>query len=252
MARSQPLMAVLVDGDNIGPKHLGGVRARLERIADVATCRVYADWSLPAMAGWRDQVLNLGATPIQQFRSVAGKNAIDSALIIDGMDLLHGGCYDAFAIVSSDSDYTRLAIRFREAGRRVFGVGYAHTPRPFQKACHEFMAIEDLNADRLAEGGAIRGSADVKTLVQRALEVAVPTQGVVSLSRLSDLLHTQNPGFSVKQYGARTLSQLLETAGFELVAAGTNRVAVRLTGARLLEIGSSRPAFSPTERKTAD
>ncbi len=245
-------MAVLVDGDNIGPKHLGWVRARLDRIADVATCRVYADWSLPAMAGWRDQVLNLGATPIQQFRSVAGKNAIDSALIIDGMDLLHGGCYDAFAIISSDSDYTRLAIRFREAGRRVYGVGYAHTPRPFQKACHEFLSIEELNADGLEAAGPARGPSDVRALVQRALKAAVPTQGVVSLSSLSDLLHAENPGFSVKRFGARTLSELLEAAGFELVAAGTNRVALRLPGGPLLELGASRPGVFPGERKAAD
>ncbi len=252
MARSQPLMAVLVDGDNIGPKHLGGVRSRLERVADVATCRVYADWSLPAMAGWRDQVLNLGATPIQQFRSVAGKNAIDSALIIDGMDLLHGGSYDAFAIVSSDSDYTRLAIRFREGGRRVYGVGYAHTPRPFQKACHEFWSIEELNTARIPNAAGVPGGPEVRGLVRRALEAAVPVQGVVSLSRLSDLLHAQNPDFSVKRFGARTLSELLDSAGFELVAAGTNRVALRVGQGRLLGLGASREATRPPDRQVAD
>src|SRR4026208_1836052 len=137
-------LAVLIDADNVP---YSNVKEMFEEIAKYGTPtfkRIYADWTKPTVAGWKKVLLENATTPIQQYSYSTGKNASDSALIIDAMDILYTGKVDGFCVVSSDSDFTRLATRLREAGMKVFGMGEQKTPSPFRAACDKFIYIEIL------------------------------------------------------------------------------------------------------------
>src|SRR5436305_12958130 len=137
-------LAVLIDADNIPYTH---VKSMLEEIAKYGTPtfkRIYADWTKPHIVGWKNVLLENAITPIQQYSYSSGKNSSDSALIIDAMDILYTGKVDGFCIVSSDSDFTRLATRLREAGMKVIGIGEKKTLNPFITACDKFVYIEIL------------------------------------------------------------------------------------------------------------
>lgn len=140
-------LAVLIDADNVP---YSNIKEMLEEIAKYGTPtfkRIYADWTKPTVSGWKGVLLESAITPIQQYSYTSGKNATDSAMIIDAMDILYSGRVDGFCIVSSDSDFTRLAIRLREAGMKVFGIGQKKTPVPFISACDKFIYIEILKAE---------------------------------------------------------------------------------------------------------
>ena len=143
MSDSRPI-AILIDGDNAQPSLIEHVLAETAKYGIVTTRRVYGDWTTPQMTGWKDSLNSFAVQPMQQFRYTVGKNATDSALIIDAMDLLHGGTVGGFCIVSSDSDYTRLATRIREQGLFVMGVGRSDTPKAFVNACEVFVYTENL------------------------------------------------------------------------------------------------------------
>jgi len=139
-------LAVLIDADNVP---YSNIKEMLEEIAKYGTPtfkRIYADWTKPTVSGWKGVLLESAITPVQQYSYTSGKNATDSAMIIDAMDILYSGRVDGFCIVSSDSDFTRLAIRLREAGMKVFGIGQKKTPVPFISACDKFIYIEILKA----------------------------------------------------------------------------------------------------------
>jgi uncharacterized LabA/DUF88 family protein len=139
-------LAVLIDADNVPYSH---IKEMLEEIAITGTPtikRIYADWTRPTLAGWKNVLLENAITPIQQYSYTTGKNSSDSALIIDAMDILYSEKVDGFCIVSSDSDFTRLATRLREAGMKVIGIGEKKTPSPFIKACDKFVYIEILKS----------------------------------------------------------------------------------------------------------
>ena len=139
-------LAVLIDADNISPKY---VKVILDEAASfgVAACkRIYGDWSDARLKSWKDVLLNNSIIPIQQYSYTTGKNSTDSAMIIDAMDILYSGTCDGFVLVSSDSDFTRLAIRLREAGKKVYGMGEKKTPNPFIVACDKFVYIEVIRA----------------------------------------------------------------------------------------------------------
>src|SRR6195952_312461 len=141
-------LAVLIDADNVP---YANVKQMFEEIAKYGTPtfkRIYGDWTSPGKSGWKSVLLPNAITPIQQYSYTTGKNASDSALIIDAMDILYTGKVDGFCIVSSDSDFTRLATRLREAGMRVFGMGERKTPTPFISACDKFIYIEILKEER--------------------------------------------------------------------------------------------------------
>lgn len=141
-------LAVLIDADNVPYSH---TKEMLEEIAKYGTPtfkRIYADWTKPTVSGWKGVLLESAITPVQQYSYTSGKNATDSAMIIDAMDILYSGRVDGFCIVSSDSDFTRLAIRLREAGMKVFGIGQKKTPVPFIAACDKFIYIEILSIDK--------------------------------------------------------------------------------------------------------
>src|SRR5215218_5875973 len=135
-------LAVLIDADNVP---YANVKEMFEEIAKYGTPtfkRIYADWTKPTVSGWKGVLLESAITPVQQYSYTSGKNATDSAMIIDAMDILYSGKIDGFCIVSSDSDFTRLAIRLREAGMKVFGIGEKKTPVPFISACDKFIYME--------------------------------------------------------------------------------------------------------------
>src|SRR3954470_2178427 len=144
-------LAVLIDADNVP---YSNIKEMLEEIAKYGTPtfkRIYADWTKPTVSGWKGVLLESAITPVQQYSYTVGKNATDSAMIIDAMDILYTGRVDGFCIVSSDSDFTRLAIRLREAGMFVIGMGEQKTPEPFITACDKFIYIEILSPDEGAD-----------------------------------------------------------------------------------------------------
>ena len=143
-------LAVLIDADNIPHDRLSGMMKEIARYGTPTIKRIYGDWTKPDLRGWKNLLLTNALTPIQQYRYTVGKNATDSAMIIEAMDMLYAGNVDGFFIVSSDSDFTRLALRLRESGKRVFGMGERKTPKPFIVACDKFIYIEiiDVTADK--------------------------------------------------------------------------------------------------------
>ena len=138
-------LAVLIDADNVPYSNVKGMMEEIAKLGTPTTKRIYADWTKPNANGWKNVLLEHAITPIQQYSYTVGKNSSDSALIIDAMDLLYSGKLDGFCIVSSDSDFTRLAIRLRESGMKVIGIGEQKTPKPFISACDRFIFIEVLD-----------------------------------------------------------------------------------------------------------
>src|SRR3984885_16013515 len=139
-------LAVLIDADNIPYSNVKGMMEEIAKYGTPTFKRIYGDWTKPTLSGWKTVLLENAITPIQQYSYTSGKNSSDSAMIIDAMDILYSGRADGFCIVSSDSDFTRLATRLREAGMKVFGIGEKKTPLPFIKACDKFIYIEILKA----------------------------------------------------------------------------------------------------------
>lgn len=144
---SQKKLAVLIDADNTQPSIIDALLAEIAKYGIASVRRIYGDWTTPNLRGWKDVLLEQAIQPIQQFRYTVGKNATDSALIIDAMDLLYTEKLDGFCIVSSDSDFTRLASRIREAGLIVYGFGEKKTPKAFLGACDKFVYTEILRED---------------------------------------------------------------------------------------------------------
>ncbi|MBI2539650.1 MAG: NYN domain-containing protein, partial [Deltaproteobacteria bacterium] len=144
---SQKKLAVLIDADNTPPAIIDALLAEIAKYGVASVRRIYGDWTTPNLRGWKDVLLEQAIQPIQQFRYTVGKNATDSALIIDAMDLLYTEKLDGFCIVSSDSDFTRLASRIREAGLIVYGFGEKKTPKAFVGACDKFVYTEILRED---------------------------------------------------------------------------------------------------------
>lgn len=135
-------LAVLIDADNVPYSNVKGVMEEIAKYGTPTFKRIYGDWTRPTVTGWKNVLLENAITPIQQYSYTSGKNSSDSALIIDAMDILYSGKVDGFCIVSSDSDFTRLATRLREAGMKVFGIGQKKTPNPFIVACDKFIYME--------------------------------------------------------------------------------------------------------------
>src|SRR3954451_24867527 len=168
-------VAVLIDCDNISWQLGGAVLAEAAKTGTLGVKRGYGDWSSPYLSGWKSQLPVYAIQPMQQSAYIAGKNATDSALIIDAMDLLYSGNVDVFFIVSSDSDFTRLAMRLRESGRRVYGIGARKTPSAFQNACDRFTYVEVLIGGDAAETAeAPTRTTATKTAAKKATKKATP------------------------------------------------------------------------------
>jgi uncharacterized LabA/DUF88 family protein len=223
--RTNPLsdlrLAVLIDAENVPSAN---VKAMMEEIAKYGTPtfkRIYGDWTNPRVTGWKAVLLDNAITPIQQYSYTSGKNATDSAMIIDAMDILYTGRVDGFCIVSSDSDFTRLAIRLREAGMKVFGMGEQKTPSAFTSACDRFIYIEILDsvedekevAQKPPKSKKNVSSSDKKliNLISGSINDLADEDGWTFLGELGNLLIKKQPSFDARNYGFNKLLPLIKS-----------------------------------------
>ena len=205
-------LAILIDGDNAQPSLIEHVLAETAKYGLVTTRRIYGDWTTSEMSGWKESLNSFALQPIQQFRYTTGKNSTDSAMIINAMDLLHAGSVRGFCIVSSDSDYTRLATRIREQGLFVMGVGKSTTPKAFVNACEVFVYTENL-APQAGKSAKVKvlGSSDWTERVTNAIEIADPEGGWVLLATVGTNLRQLDPAFDPRSFGHKKLSLLIKS-----------------------------------------
>ena len=227
-------LAVLIDADNAQPSITEGLLAEVAKYGTAHVKRAYGDWTAPNLRGWKDRLLAQSIQPIQQFAYTTGKNATDAAMVIDAMDLLYSGRFDGFCLVSSDSDFTRLAARLRESGMTVYGFGERKTPKPFVAACDKFIYVENLRfTDEVhdAGGGAsekqarpkpataaqLKNDAALVSLLRNAVEAASDDDGWAPLAAVGNILTNQRPDFDSRNYGYGKLSDLINaTTLFEI------------------------------------
>jgi uncharacterized protein (TIGR00288 family) len=214
-------IALLIDADNVSAKYFKAIMDELSKYGTVTIKRIYGDWTLTLHAKWKDALLENSITPIQQFGYTQGKNATDSAMIIDAMDILYSNSVDCFCIVSSDSDFTRLAARIRESGLRVIGMGEKKTPTPFRKACDIFTVLELLMRDksktRKPRRGKTQNGPNASMLTKEEVEEAVVEivtdnmnrDKATGLGEIGSRLQKRHPDFDVRNYGTSQLIKLL-------------------------------------------
>jgi uncharacterized LabA/DUF88 family protein len=208
-------LAVLIDADNARPSAVEGLLAEVAKYGVAGVRRIYGDWTTPNLAGWKTVLLDHSIQPVQQFRYTVGKNATDSAMIIDAMDLLHSRRLDGFCIVSSDSDFTGLARRIREDGLLVIGFGERKTPRPFVAACDRFIFTELLAPEapgRESTGGTTKDlatDARLAGLIRGAVEAASDDTGWAHLGAVGSNIANRSPEFDARTYGYGKLSDLI-------------------------------------------
>lgn len=212
-------MAVLIDGDNIPSAHVKEMMEEITKYGNPTIKRIYGDWTRPGLTKWKNILLENAITPIQQYGYTKGKNATDSAMIIDAMDILYSGKVDGFCLVSSDSDFTRLATRLREAGMQVIGIGEKKTPNPFIVACDKFVYIEVLknNSEEVIESKeTIKPSVDKITgkdikLISSTINDLSDDDGWAFLGDVGSLLQKKQPNFDSRNYGFEKLTPLIKS-----------------------------------------
>jgi hypothetical protein len=208
-------LAVLIDADNAQASIVVELLAEISRYGSATVKRAYGDWTTPNLKGWKDHLHKHAIQPIQQFRYTSGKNATDSSLIIDAMDLLHSGRFEGFCLVSSDSDFTRLATRLRESGVGVYGFGEAKTPEPFVSACDRFIYTEILRP-KPGQQSVPKGlaSAPLAEIIRPAVEGSVRENGWAPLSAVGSILLKTHPSFDSRNYGFPKLGELVRKQSF--------------------------------------
>ena len=220
--------AVLIDSDNISAKYIAGILAEMTKYGIITYKRIYGDWTSSHTTKWKKELLENSITPIQQFSNTTGKNATDSALIIDAMDILYTGSVDGFCIVSSDSDFTRLASRLRESGMDVIGMGEEKTPRSFRAACSVFTSLEVLtdsdedsatSEDGEGSGGNKKATAKNENAIKKStiekdiIDIIIESENKGQEAGLADIgnrLIKKYPDFDVRNYGYSRLSKFME------------------------------------------
>ena len=207
-------LAVLIDADNAQSSIIQELLAEVSRHGVASVKRAYGDWTTTNLKGWKDMLHRMAIQPIQQFSYTAGKNSTDSSLIIDAMDLLHSGKLDGFCLVSSDSDFTRLATRIREAGLVVYGFGETKTPEAFVAACDRFVYTEILRPQvvevaKLPAQEAKAPAPALRPMVSQAVTAAAREDGWASLSLVGSFLLKTNPSFDPRNYGCQKLGELM-------------------------------------------
>jgi uncharacterized LabA/DUF88 family protein len=209
-------LAVLIDADNAQPSIVEGLLSEIAKYGTANVKRIYGDWTLPSLKGWKESLLEYSIQPIQQFGYTSGKNSTDSALIIDAMDLLYTGKFDGFCIVSSDSDFTKLASRIREAGLLVYGFGERKTPKAFVSACDKFIFTEVLRTKDEASGDLnrrtandLKGDAKLVNLLRNAVEASSDDSGWAQLGPVGSNIAKQSPEFDPRNYGYAKLGELV-------------------------------------------
>lgn len=252
-----PLLAVLIDADNISAKYAEAMFEEITTLGEASIRRIYGDFSGGGPQGWsKDKLANLAIVPFQQFANTTGKNASDISLVIDAMDILHSGRFDGFVLISSDSDFTRLASRIREQGLDVFGMGMRKTPAAFVKACKRFIYVENLLPDTgkadtaKKERGGRSGTAakedtkeaqtpasvseapaeteDPTKLIIRAMDAINQDDDWYLLGQIGQYITAAKPDFDTRSYGKRKLSDLVKSLPlFETRRGEGNQVEVR-------------------------
>jgi uncharacterized LabA/DUF88 family protein len=221
-------IAMLIDGDNAQAGLLSQMLVESGRYGQVTVRRIYGDWTTTSMNSWKETLNFHAFQPIQQFRYTIGKNATDSAMIIDAMDILHSGVVDGFCLISSDSDYTRLATRIRETGIFVMGIGEKKTPKPFVNACDVFVYTENLMVekkptppprppkgeskkikDETKDDKEEKDDLDPMPVLSQAFEMAVQQDGWASLANFGNALYQVDPSFDPRTYGHKQLSKMM-------------------------------------------
>jgi len=239
-------LAILIDADNVPSRLINGILEEIAKYGVPTFKRIYADWTKPHVAGWKAVLLDHAITPVQQYSYTTGKNSSDSALIIDAMDILYTGRVDGFCVVSSDSDFTRLATRLREAGMKVFGMGEQKTPSPFRAACDKFIYIEILDQQeastkqiklsdlRKKEKVISKADKNLVNLVTSSINDIADENGWAFLGDLGNMLLKKRPDFDPRNYGFEKLLQLIRSLGlFEIDERESGRRNIKLVYIRV-------------------
>jgi len=217
-------LAVLIDADNVPYSNVKGMMEEIAKYGTPTIKRIYADWTKPTVSGWKGVLLENAITPIQQYSYTTGKNATDSAMIIDAMDILYSEKVEGFCIISSDSDFTRIAMRLREAGMKVYGIGERKTPSPFIAACDKFTYIEIINAPlkgttEIKVGGvhekehrAPSQTVDAETLnlIEMSINDVADENGWEFLADVGNLINKKQPDFDPRNFGFYKLTHLIK------------------------------------------
>ena len=238
-------LAVLIDADNVPYSNVKGVMEEITKYGTPTFKRIYGDWTKPTVSGWKNVLLENAITPIQQYSYTSGKNSSDSALIIDAMDILYSGKVDGFCIISSDSDFTRLATRLREAGMKVFGIGQKKTPNPFIVACDKFIYMEIIpvfgaeteevnTAKTKSHKPAPKPAVDklnkeTLKLIAHTINDLADENGWAFLGDVGNLLLKKQPDFDPRNYGFQKLTPLIKSASqFEIDKRETDKAGIKL------------------------
>jgi len=222
-------LAVLIDADNVSYTNVKGMLEEIAKYGTPTFKRIYGDWTKPQLSGWKKVLLENAITPVQQYSYTTGKNSTDSALIIEAMDILYTGGVDGFCIVSSDSDFTRLATRLREAGKKVFGIGQKKTPFPFIASCNKFIYLEILQQELKEEIVVKENSSATSTkktvklpshislinkelihLIVSSINDIAEEDGWVFLGTLGSLILKKQPDFDPRNYGFKKLVDIIK------------------------------------------
>lgn len=207
-------LAVLIDADNAQVSTIQELLAEVSRYGTASVKRAYGDWTTPNLKGWKDVLHKLAIQPMQQFNYTTGKNATDSSLIIDAMDLLHSGGLDGFCLVSSDSDFTRLATRIREAGLLVYGFGQKKTPQPFVAACDKFIYTEILKPQEAPTAQEGQSIAPLEPMLRAAIDASAREDGWSALAGVGSMILKNNPSFDSRNYGCPKLGELVRKQAY--------------------------------------
>lgn len=235
-------IAVLIDGDNIPSAKVKEMMEEIAKYGNPTIKRIYGDWTRPGLNKWKNLLLENAITPIQQYGYTKGKNATDSAMIIDTMDILYSGKVDAFCLVSSDSDFTRLATRLREAGKQVIGIGEKKTPNPFIVACDKFIYIEILkqqSEEKVETTTSPEITVDKITkkevnLISATINDLSDEEGWAFLGDVGSLLQKKQPNFDSRNYGFEKLTPLINSIDkFEIEARENQKNRIKLIYVRI-------------------
>lgn len=229
-------LAILIDADNANPAIVKGLIDEVAKFGRATVRRIYGDWTTPNLGKWKESLLEHSIQPIQQFAYTKGKNASDIALVIDAMDLLHSGRFDGFCLVSSDSDFTRLASRLREQGADVYGFGAEKTPESFRQACRRFIYTENLvpraassGVNATAKPNSLKPPSAAIPFLQKTISQIESEDGWVLLGMVGTQMSNLFSDFDVRTYGASKLSDLVrKTEAFEIEKVGGDRMRIRV------------------------
>lgn len=249
VAKNDLKLAVIIDADNVPYGNVNGMMEEIAKYGVPTFKRIYGDWTKPKLSGWKSVLLENAITPIQQYGYTSGKNSTDSAMIIDAMDILYSGKVDGFCIVSSDSDFTRLAIRLRESGMKVFGFGEQKTPGPFIVACDKFIYLEILKSPGMAESIVTDSPSKPRTgkkipiykvgketisLISSTVDDIADEDGWAYLGDVGNLLIKKKPNFDPRNYGFEKLTPLIKSLKdiFDIDERVTERATIKLVYVR--------------------